>query len=59
MQFSELYNINNNYDQVNDNEINDFMHEIPIGWSSACLDQTIHYYIECNINTVQNKEEIQ
>ena len=58
MQFSESYNTSNEYNQIQDNEMNDLIHEIPIGWSSTCLDQTIHYYIECNINTAQNKEEI-
>ena len=40
----------------------EFLFERPIGWSSACLDSTINYYLHCssqdtnideNINTEQ------
>ena len=38
-----LENIYNNIE--NDVE---FLFERPIGWSSACLDSTIHYYLDCS-----------
>ena len=26
----------------------EFLFERPVGWSSACLDSTINYYLHCN-----------
>ena len=46
----ELYN-NDKIENITD----DLAYETPVGWSSICLDQTIHYYIDCNINMAQNK----
>nr|QCI09153.1 hypothetical protein [Inkyuleea mariana] len=34
-------------------DVNELSGETPIGWSSACLDQTISYYIDCN-TTISN-----
>lgn len=30
-----------------DNNV-EFSFERPVGWSSACLDSTINYYLHCN-----------
>ena len=38
-----LENIQN--DIENDVE---FLFERPVGWSSACLDSTINYYLDCS-----------
>nr|AYR06302.1 hypothetical protein [Renouxia sp.] len=35
--------LNNEY---NSDSINELLVEKPIGWSSACLDSTIDYYLE-------------
>lgn len=34
--------------QDNTNREIEFLFERPIGWSSACLDSTINYYMNCN-----------
>ena len=57
MQSSELNNTNVYNSNELDHNINDLVNEIPIGWSSTCLDQTINYYIDCNINMAQSKED--
>ena len=44
-------NTQNNYD--NDVE---FLFERPVGWSSACLDSTINYYMNCNSNDISLEE---
>ena len=41
---------NNEYYANSDVE---FLFERPIGWSSACLDSTINYYLECNHENIQ------
>ena len=46
-------NIQNNIDS--DVE---FLFERPIGWSSACLDSTINYYLNCNYQDVYLEENI-
>ena len=30
----------------------EFLFERPIGWSSACLDSTINYYLDCNYQDI-------
>lgn len=37
----------------------EFLLERPIGWSSACFDSTINYYLSCNESYTElgNKEE--
>lgn len=35
----------NNYQHLDNNE--EFLIERPVGWSSACLDSTIDYYLNC------------
>lgn len=47
---SDMYDNN----KMND-EIDDLAYETPVGWSSICLDQTIHYYMDCNITMSQSK----
>ena len=42
-----LENTKNNVD----NNV-EFLFERPIGWSSACLDSTINYYLGCNYQEV-------
>lgn len=50
------YNLND-YDQNDiDNGIDNLVQETPVGWSSICLDQTINYYIDCNIIIAQGKD---
>lgn len=41
-----------------DNDIsNEFLFEKPIGWSSACFESTIDYYLDCNyIELIENEE---
>nr|YP_010865299.1 hypothetical protein QQR83_pgp075 [Campylaephora boydenii]WGT74207.1 hypothetical protein [Campylaephora boydenii] len=46
----EVYN-----DGTTENGVDDLAYETPVGWSSICLDQTIHYYIDCNINMAQSR----
>ena len=43
------YNYNSDDQDNMINNMDDLTNETPVGWSSICLDQTIHYYIECNI----------
>lgn len=33
--------------------------DVPSGWSSICLDDTITYYIECNISLVKDKNSLE
>ena len=42
-------------------EMNELSSQTPVGWSSICLDQTIHYYIDYNsthINEEKDNENI-
>nr|YP_009509254.1 hypothetical protein [Gracilaria vermiculophylla]AXI96904.1 hypothetical protein [Gracilaria vermiculophylla]WDZ68043.1 hypothetical protein [Gracilaria vermiculophylla] len=41
----------------NDLNIDDLLLETPIGWSSTCFDETIHYYTECNSGSEDIKNE--
>ena len=34
----------------------EFLFERPIGWSSACLDSTINYYLNCNYQDIYLEE---
>lgn len=34
----------------------EFLFERPIGWSSACLDSTINYYLDCNYQDIYLEE---
>ena len=45
---------NNKYDLDSDIE---FLFERPVGWSSACLDSTIDYYLNCNYDDLELKED--
>ena len=47
-------NTQNNFD--NDVE---FLFERPIGWSSACLDSTINYYLNCNYHDIYLEENVE
>nr|YP_009510618.1 hypothetical protein [Gracilaria ferox]AXI96291.1 hypothetical protein [Gracilaria ferox] len=51
-----LQYINNINDDL---DVDDLSLETPIGWSSTCFDETIHYYIDCNSNSVDinNQDE--
>ena len=58
MQSTNSYNQDNLEVYNNENTeviIDDLSYETPVGWSSICLDQTIHYYIDCNINIAQSR----
>lgn len=48
-----LDNIQNNIDH--DVE---FLFERPVGWSSACLDSTIDYYLSCNNQEIYLEESL-
>ena len=48
-----MYTNNDNYSNLY--EIDAITSEIPIGWSAACLDQTVFYYIDCN--HIENEEK--
>lgn len=37
-------------DQYNSEHNIEFLLERPIGWSSACFDSTINYYLSCSEN---------
>nr|YP_009396995.1 hypothetical protein [Spyridia filamentosa]ARW66181.1 hypothetical protein [Spyridia filamentosa] len=55
--FMQSLDLNNYYNCINDfNDINEVSVDIETGWSSACLDETIDYYINCNASITQNKE---
>lgn len=45
---------NNQYNIDTDIE---FLFERPVGWSSACLDSTIDYYLNSNLNDNNLEEE--
>ena len=36
----------------------EFLFERPIGWSSACLDSTINYYLDCSNQDIHLDENI-
>nr|YP_009732154.1 hypothetical protein [Gracilaria spinulosa]QHS70822.1 hypothetical protein [Gracilaria spinulosa] len=46
--------INNTNDDLN---VDDLSLETPIGWSSTCFDETIHYYIDCNSSYIDIKNQ--
>lgn len=48
-----MYANNDNYSNLY--EMDAITNEIPIGWSAACLDQTVFYYIDCNY--IENEEK--
>ena len=35
----------------------EFLLERPVGWSSACLDSTINYYLNCNSDNICEAKE--
>lgn len=41
-----------------DNNV-EFSFERPVGWSSACLDSTINYYLHCNDQSSYLKDDIE
>nr|YP_007878291.1 conserved hypothetical plastid protein [Calliarthron tuberculosum]AGA63902.1 conserved hypothetical plastid protein [Calliarthron tuberculosum] len=51
---NNMLSSNNNYYLDQDVE---FLLERPIGWSSACLDSTIDYYLNCNQNNLLENED--
>jgi hypothetical protein len=36
----------------------EFLFERPVGWSSACLDSTINYYLDCRNQDLYIDENI-
>lgn len=50
-----MYTNNDNYSSLY--EIDAITSETPIGWSAACLDQTVFYYMECNYIENEEKEQ--
>nr|YP_009510413.1 hypothetical protein [Gracilaria caudata]AXI96086.1 hypothetical protein [Gracilaria caudata] len=51
LQYINHMNIND------DSDIDDLSLETPIGWSSTCFDETIHYYIDCNSTSLEIKNQ--
>lgn len=47
-------------ENTQDNLENDveFLFERPIGWSSACLDSTIDYYLHCSSEDLYSESNI-
>nr|YP_010471144.1 hypothetical protein N4M48_pgp048 [Synarthrophyton patena]UVF62973.1 hypothetical protein [Synarthrophyton patena] len=43
--------------QDNLDNSNELLLERPIGWSSACLDSTIDYYLNCNFTDLSEEKE--
>lgn len=41
-----------------DNDV-EFLFERPVGWSSACLDSTINYYLSCKHDDTYLEEEVE
>lgn len=37
-------------------EMNELSSQTPVGWSSICLDQTIHYYIDYNSTHIDEEK---
>ena len=35
----------------------EFLFERPVGWSSACLDSTISYYLDCSLDNSEKERE--
>nr|YP_010199166.1 hypothetical protein LK225_pgp130 [Crassiphycus usneoides]UAD88615.1 hypothetical protein [Crassiphycus usneoides] len=56
-KFMESLQYINNINIKNDSNIDDLSLETPIGWSSTCFDETIHYYIDCNSNSLEIKNQ--
>lgn len=48
--------LNSQYNLDNNSEL-ELMLEKPTGWSSACLDSTASYYLDCNYTDLQLNEE--
>lgn len=48
-----MYTNNDSYSDLYEMDV--ITNEIPIGWSAACLDQTVFYYIDCNY--IENEEK--
>lgn len=36
----------------------EFLFERPVGWSSACLDSTINYYLDCSNQDIDLDENV-
>ena len=53
-KMESLEHLFSSYDVHNSSELSE---QIPMGWSSVCLDQTINYYIECNFLKSQTEED--
>nr|YP_010195720.1 hypothetical protein LK100_pgp130 [Crassiphycus birdiae]YP_010196952.1 hypothetical protein LK099_pgp130 [Crassiphycus corneus]UAD83117.1 hypothetical protein [Crassiphycus birdiae]UAD84756.1 hypothetical protein [Crassiphycus corneus] len=56
-KFMESLQYINNINIKDDSNIDDLSLETPIGWSSTCFDETIHYYIDCNSNSLEIKNQ--
>lgn len=47
------------HESYNNNADNEFLFERPIGWSSACFESTIDYYLGCNYTELMENEKEQ
>jgi hypothetical protein len=49
----ESTNFSDSFTEVADNNLEK---ETLIGWSTACLNDTISFYVDCNFNNINNDE---
>nr|YP_009297762.1 hypothetical protein Kuma_062 [Kumanoa americana]AOM67496.1 hypothetical protein Kuma_062 [Kumanoa americana] len=52
-KYMESVNFQDNFMEVSDNNLDK---ETLIGWSTACLNETISFYVDCNFNNINNEE---
>jgi hypothetical protein len=48
----EETNFSENFVPINDSNSNNLEKETLIGWSAACLDEAISFYIDCNCSNI-------
>lgn len=60
MSIFDLDNTNNEkeFHQLSQIDTDIIALDVPNGWSSICLNDTITYYIECNKSIVKNKNDL-
>lgn len=49
----ESIDFSESFIETNDNSL---YKEILIGWSAACLNETISFYLDYNVNNINNEE---
>lgn len=59
MSLTDSNYTNNDIDHIeNFDYLDRSITDVPNGWSSICLDDTITYYRECNISLVKNRNQL-